>query len=275
VIEFLPGALIVVALASILLWAGGVIGFFAWSENRAPDATLGRFSGWLQQKPQESAEISGALKHVFDLLYPPPLFSLRGFGRSALISATVWGAFTALGALYFVVEGTAGQVVWRAFLVTHGLVGILVILSNFVSLTIINRILASRIKSPSWALVLSFLVGLVVPVIFSCGLAALTLAGLYFSGLGGQSQETLFGYARVILLIMLFSPYAMAVNSWLIMFPIGVIGYRLVYFLSSKTVGAPWLSGQAERHPLRVLGVTSVVTTLLVLMLMVRQILAP
>src|SRR5436190_5359080 len=78
---------------SPLLWALLAYGFFDWLDRKASEQATRALSKWLKGKPYENFEVRLVILGAFDNLYSSPLFRLKAFFRSAVVSLLVFLAF--------------------------------------------------------------------------------------------------------------------------------------------------------------------------------------
>jgi hypothetical protein len=64
--------------------------FFRWLDRNASAQAKRALAQWLQGRPYKKIDLDQSILRAFDLLYAPPLRSLRTILRSATISSIVW-----------------------------------------------------------------------------------------------------------------------------------------------------------------------------------------
>jgi hypothetical protein len=235
------------------LFAVGTYFLFHWLDRNASLQATRAISAWFKGEPYRRLDVGLAILAAFDRLYGSPLFSIRAFSRSAVLSTMVWIGFALYGARSFHLEASA-YLFATAFLIFLGAA----IVSDYISLFIVRRCLIFYSGHPFLSLFAAALAGiLVIIVTYVIGLELLLFVVAIY-----QHQTAIFLKAVVpaIFLVgqnprfdVVMLP-ALAVHLWLPLTAIAGVGARLLYPMFRAIAWAQWFLKQGNRHPLRAVG---------------------
>jgi hypothetical protein len=249
----------VLGFSTPFVYAAAAYGLFHWLDKKASGQAKRAISGWFKYPNYDQLAVAGAIVEVFDRIYTFPLFALRAFVRSALITLLVTVA-------YIVQTGFAGALAffvfdpWSRMIVLGGLLAN--VLSDFISLFLIRRWLRLGSSRPLLAIITGPLVGgAVILALYS----ALCLAAVYWTQvdvIGWQlrlpSAVLVFPTAIVLLpVLVLCVPPALLVHLWLLLFGAGVIVCKLVNAIRSLAARMQWFLKQGQHHPFQAVGLVA------------------
>jgi hypothetical protein len=239
-----------IGLGTPFIFATATYGLFYWLDRNASAQANRAISTLLKGEPYRRLDSRMAILATFDRLYTSPLFRIRAFIRSAILSTISFGV-----SLLFV----SGLNPYSNLRLLSYYIPYLsaTIFSDYISIFWVRRCLYFAGDHPIGALFLSLLVGMaVVSVIFW---AAIGVSMLLFPFSIEVSNPSLFVYVELFFSELLdpITRPALFVHLWLPLFALGALGVRLLYPLFRAVKWAQWFLKQGNQHPLRAIGMVA------------------
>jgi hypothetical protein len=243
-------------------------GVFAWLDSNASDDATKVISSWLHGRSQNKPDLGNLIINTFDRIYTSPLLRFRAFRRSAAISLIMW--FFGVVVLWFAGFGLGASLGF----VGIGVILLLTVLSDYVSLLFVRHFLNSARIYPMRASALSSVVGLLVVGINFVVLITITITiTLSLTGAFGFSGLQDIYYAMYATLQDVFDPDvaptiaaflkfmmpALIIHLWLPLFALSSLAVRLLYPLFRAVEKAQWFLKQGDAHPLKAIGIVSTI----------------
>ena len=242
---------------------------FSWLDNNASDEATKVISSWLHGRSHNKPDLGNLIIKAFDRVYTSPLLSLRAFGRSAIISTALWIVIYFIPWLINFRSLTIESIVWDP-LKNVSLIKLLsevtftlpfVIMSDYISLFGVRRLLVLARNHPIKASIGAFLIGLII-------LAALaSLLGIAFAiafaDKGVVPTEdpnfkiTIYIMVAGSFLGVLTPPFI--VHLWLPLFALSSLIVKLSYFIFRAVEWAQWFLKQGDAHPLKAIGIVATI----------------
>jgi hypothetical protein len=247
--------------------------FFNWLDRNASAQATRAISGWLKGEPYRRIDVHFAIIAAFDLLYTSPLFRIRAFVRSTMLSCIVVFAYIVYlfyNDIYEIIYHGEGyyriyEIIGYVFSLNPnaGEAPLLssFILSDYISLFCVRKCLYEARNRLLVSLFLAATMGgLVITACYAIGLGAWALL-LWLRWHGILIQDDLVTYSK-----LLFGPFlslrqeiefmlpALLVYLWLPLFAIGALGVRLLYPIFRAVEWAQWFIKRGNQHPLRAMG---------------------
>lgn len=243
--------------------AGATYWLFNWLDRHASSEANKAISQWIKGEAYRRIDLGDAVVHAFDRLYTAPLFTLRAFGRSALISAVCF-ILPALLVVAWGVHHITEPRGWALTAVELGLALPIVILSDYASIFIVRRCLALSRHHLLGALILAFVAG--VAIVFAVFLVVGWVTVLFINQYAAMATSDEFSRIFLILGLMgLIQAGALSVVSasfvhlWLPLMGLGLLALRLSYALFRAASWMQWFLAKGESHPLRAIGLVATV----------------
>ncbi len=248
--------------ATPFIYAAATYGFFRWLDKKASGPAKKALSGWLVPKQYDRAALRGAVLELFDRVYTQPLFDLRAFFRSALITISV----TLVAIFHARLPHTSAiirdpefslDVIHTTRLVVRDYTNTIFIVNvifDYIALFIIRSRLADSRITPFLALTIGPLLG----VLF----VALCIFARTCIGLLTVTQEDDYWWLNIdIVLPMIMDQYylttsasALVVHLWLPYFALCVSLVKGLNYLLLAVNKAQWFLKRGKDHPLEAIG---------------------
>jgi hypothetical protein len=214
----------------------------------------------------------------FDRIYGTPLFSIRSFLRSVVISIVICIVSRTVFSIYFsdaivaqkpdIVEMYEKETTFQWLY--YFFIGILVpvIVSDYLSLFSVRKILSSISLGPFKSCLLAFALGVLTilasyVVTFAGGMAVI---GNFDVGYLSKALQWILGQSvgtHFFLFAVTMYP-ALFVHLWLVVFVVALSGARLGYAILRAVEWAEWLLKQGDQHPFKAIGVIGAVLAFVV-----------
>jgi hypothetical protein len=260
-------------LSAPLLYALTTYGLFHFLDRKASGAAKAAISNWFKTTGRSKADVSYVILELFDRIYERPLWSIRSFLRSAIVSLAVTSV-SIIQALLIDLESPM-VLVHRYF----AIIILTIILSDYTSLFVVRLFLRISRNHPVWSLVGGAITGMFVVLVFYA-----TRSMLFFLADGlytGALQQALSRVSPLDLFMILlpisselvakmisldwqdprtsFILPALAVHLWLPLFGIGVAFARAVNSFAWSVDKMQWFLKQGRLHPLQAIGYVAAV----------------
>jgi hypothetical protein len=227
-------------LATPFIYAAGTYCFFHYLDTQASAQARAAISGWFKPLEYDRAAVAAAVVEIFDRLFTRPLLGWRAALRSAL--------FTIVVTAIFAYEILSIQYVDPPPL--QSIAGLLLtnIVSDYISLFIVRKLLVVGGKRPMVALVIGPLAGMFVVLLF----ALVREIGLFAFW---ATPDVLPGVADTLIVwsVIFFLP-TLAVHLWLPLFGFGLLCVAGLKHLLQAIGGVRWFLERGEDHPLDAVG---------------------
>jgi hypothetical protein len=258
--SWLSGLLQTMGLATPAVYAAAIVQSFQWIDRSASDEARKALSDWLRSKGYDAAAIGCATIEMFDRIYTNRLLSWRAFARSALISICV--------GVILLFETYSGKqtedlygllhpdnaLAFRNELETFGDAFVVNILTDYLSLFAVRRLLVVAQARPLFALWIGPLVGILIVVLLNFLLGDfLEAISLYTRGVLPPSVtfwDTVVGMLKLTLLTpewRVMSIAAFVVHMWLPLF-------ALVAGLAGALGWLQWFLKDGLQRPYEIIG---------------------
>jgi hypothetical protein len=246
-----------VGLGTPFIFAAATYGFFYWLDRNASAQATRAISAWFKGQPHKRIDVRGSIVAAFDRIYTSPLWHLKAFWRSSVLSFGICMAYIVL--LYPLFTGRYLRIK-PEYLFALIIVFIIVIISDYISLFFVRRYLSVTERGLITSLFLSLITGsIVIAISFGIGSA------LYFAHFLKYGIVTYFSVLAVDLFaefytgrgIIEFMYPALLVQLWLLLFATGALVVRLLYAIFHAIDWAQWFLKQGDRHPLRAIGLVA------------------
>jgi hypothetical protein len=234
--------------ASPFVYAAATYGVFHWLDKKASGPAKKALTARLQSQPPDKETLANYALEVFDRIYSKPLWHLRAFCRSAVIT-------TALCAVVWFQSETFGPDIWM------GKPDVILVLSSlavnvgadYISLFLIRKLLTAAGRRPAVGLVISFIVGAIVVYIAWVLRASAYVFSTFDDPIDIINKYSVFGFPFLMALWELSAP-ALGVHLWLPLFALA-IGLTQVCGWLFKAVGwMQWFLKQGQHHPFQAVG---------------------
>jgi hypothetical protein len=249
--------------------------FFDWFDRFEVGANKKlAIAAWIKRRPYKQLDIRSLIIDWFDRLYGYPLTSIKGFLRASLVTIVAWAGY-----LCFVAANTSPgpRVAFftdQMFFITFPFVLGGWIVCDYISFILVRKYLAKAFDKLIPSLILAFLISIFViycSYVVIHWIAFIIVPATYF-GVGGSviystlfRVHTLFRVSWDVIRLFLAFPYAqfrmiepaLWVHIWLLLFALGAVGSRLVYWAFQAIEGTQWLIG--DQHPVRAIGLVAAV----------------
>jgi hypothetical protein len=256
--SWLTNILQVAGLTTPAIYALAVVQLFRWLDSKASDEAKTAISNWLQSKDYNTNAVGSATIEMFDRVYTPHLFSWNAFLRSGLFTACV--TVIVLFEIYYGEESEtyflfhpSSSEAFRNELASFGTSIIPNIITDYVSLFAVRRLLVLAKGRPLFALWIGPLVGISIVGLFNLAINDALLA-LYFWWDSGD--DYLYVFYNVITYNFTIPEWrallaaACVVHLWLPLFAVSVGLLRVVGWMQ-------WFFRDGRQHPYEVIGYMS------------------
>jgi len=233
--------------------ATAVYGLFSFLDNKASDEANQAVAAWMKGESYRRIDLGKAVIGAFDHLYGTPLFRWKAFYRSAILSTSVFVLWNLL-----IVHGMENHLnINLAPLEFSGLIIIVIIIADYLSLYVIRQCLKGATRSVVLSILISMIFGfLAISIVFELSvIAVLNLdhpnfeewlfylnTVLYF----WQSRTAIEDYAPVFL-----------VHLWLPLFLIAAMINSGLYAFFRAVGVATWFIKHGDEHPLDAIGIVA------------------
>lgn len=239
------------------IYAAAAYWLFSWLDTNTSEEAKAALARTMKLKDMGPKEIASALAEVFDQIYTYPLLHWRALFRSL--------AFTTIVTMIWAYEmgGIRSWLVqWGFFSSTIGVTFLTNAASDYASLFVIRRWLASSKIGPVVALVLATLSALVV---VSVGTLIRLNGFVYVMDLGAENLNFWPPIPNLLIpnqekFILQQAIPALIVFAWMPLFAIGIVAARLLRPLAWVIGKAQWFLVDGKEHPLRAIGCTAAAT---------------
>jgi hypothetical protein len=247
-------------LATPLLYAAAVYGFFFWLEKNTSKPAKQAFAVYLEPRVYDREAIAAAILELFDEVYTHPLFTRRAFFRSLLITISI-----TLIVIFEYNRAVIDVLYHNKYLVLIILFTFSVnIISDYISLFIVRACLADRRLTPFMALIVGPILG--VLFVTSCVLLRASTIPLINDLVGNDwlpssypRNDWLHAFMMLIVskVIIITSAGALLVHMWLPLFALSIGLLRGMYYFLLATRWAQWFLRRAQGHPFEVVGLVA------------------
>jgi hypothetical protein len=241
-------------LAPAFAYAAATHGFFLWLDKKASGPAKKAISDWLRPREYDKSAIAAAILELFDRVYTYPLFTWRAFLRSSLITLVVLALFMYEFSL------SPFDKAWNFRFTERATYGVLSnVISDYVALFAIRRMLYTNRVTPQRAMLLGPLVGIGI---------VMSVASLFGFPVLMEKSSTFFTFdtsgwvfglvwtsnSRFNVLQNTLTAAAFVVHLWLPFFAlcVGLLKGLNYFLLASNT--AQWFLKRGMDHPLEAVG---------------------
>jgi hypothetical protein len=262
--------LTVLGFGSPFLYALAVCGLFHFLDKKASGKAKRAISSWCESRPYDKADAVATLVEIFDRIYTTPLLALRALARSALFSIAVTALIVLKFAYWVTFIGRAEPQLarqWLEFVLYN-------IASDYLSLFLIRFWLTVAGQRPMFALCIGSLLGVAnvffVYIIIDVVTFSIMTRSFYFIYFW-QDVWNWYVFMTHKGANKWFVVSAFLVNSWLLLFALGIVVVQLINYFRLATRGVQWFLKRGHDHPLQAIGyvaatVTFVCSTVVVLL---------
>jgi hypothetical protein len=244
--------------------AGAVYWFFSWLDSNASAAAILAVSAWLKNNPYRQVDLRDAFRRVFDQIYTESLLSRRGFARSLVISSSIWLLVLLFGALRNIIHlgNDYERFAVKAYFLTNISLLPQMILSDYISLFVVRRVLDVSGRRPILTLTLALLTGIFAVFVLAMlsVFAAQTLISEFLDyEVDTQALEELMLPGPVLWFIIILGVAipAMIVHLWIVLLVVGVLGFRFLHLIFKGIGYAQWFLKKGARHPFKAIGIVA------------------
>jgi hypothetical protein len=267
--SWLAGSLELLRLGTPGVYAGTAYGFCHWADGKASDEAKAMISNLLQPKPYDKRVVGSTIIWLFDRVYTQRLLSWRAFARSALftICMTVIFLYESFpgkesSILYNIVSNPnsglarAGINSFAASLITN-------IISDYVSLFAVRRLLVLGSDRSLSALWIGPLVGVMIVAVFNLVISNGVLAAVFFlqaHGLHGSLSNYLNTLYALFMGTFAIPEWrallvaALVVHIWLPLFGVCVGLLRAANYARRAVGWTQWFLKEGKQQPLEAIG---------------------
>jgi hypothetical protein len=254
-----------IGLGTPVAFAVATFGFFHWLDEKASEEAKAAITGWFKPLAYDRSAVAAAFLELFDKIYGHPLLSWRSLARSSIITVTLTIVYAALYTSMFGGYGASGKE--TPLVVALPMTLIFNILTDYISLFVVRRLLQMRERSQIFVLVSGASAGIcVILVLYALReLIIAAIRGIYLHMPADAVIHLLVGYWRLVLwslrtpdgiyvLHSLLILPALATHIWLPLLAIGVALVKAANYFLWSVDKMQWFLKQGHEHPLEAIG---------------------
>ena len=235
------------------VYAAATYGVFHWLDKKASGAAKRALTARLQSQPPDKETLANYALEVFDRIYSKPLWHVRAFCRSALITtvlcAVIWIEVGFLESESDFWRGSGLFIIGSSFVVN--------VFADYMSLFLIKRLLTASGRSPAFGLIASFLVG--CSIVYIAYILRASVFLLFKFGRFLELIEFLFAPNMSVVVRTFISSWelsapAVAVHLWLPLLALSIVLTQASRWLFKAVGWMQWFIKQGQHHPFEAVG---------------------